>query len=77
MAKFTPLQIPNTQNKKKIKKKSAKFFIPLTGEPPPSLNAIWKTLHSVSKVNVMKKSEKGHGKNKCDVINIGKYDTIG
>ena len=23
----------------------------------------------------MKKNEKGHGKNKCDVINIGKYDT--
>ena len=32
-------------------------------------------LHVVSKVNVMKKNEKGHGENKCDVINIGKYDT--
>ena len=36
------------------------------GGPSPSLNTIWKTLHAVSKVNTMKKNEKGYSKNKCD-----------
>ena len=57
------------------KKNPAKFSIPPTGGPPPSLNAIGKP-HAVSKVNFMKKNEKGHGKNKCGVINIGKHDTM-
>ena len=50
------------------KTNSAKFSIPPTGVggPSPSLNAIWKTLYAVSEVNVMKKYEKGHAKNKCD-----------
>ena len=54
MVKFTPLQIPNTQQKKK----PAKFSIPPTGGPPPFLNAIWKTLHAASKMNAMKKMKK-------------------
>ena len=40
-----------------IKKKNSKIFYPSHWEGPcPSLNAIWKTLHAVSKVKIMKKN---------------------
>ena len=59
----------------KYKKNHSKFPIPPTRGTFPITDAIWKTLHAASKVNVMKKkkkNEKGHLKNKFDVINIGK-----
>ena len=38
-------------------KKNSKIFYPFYWEgPSPSLNAIWKTLHAVSKVKIMKKN---------------------
>ena len=40
------------------KKNPVKFSNPSTGEDLPLLNAIWKTLHTVSKMNVMEKMKK-------------------
>ena len=63
MVKFTPFQIPTTQQKKPQQNCPS---LPLGGGGLPRI-----TLHALSKVN--EENGKGHAKNKCDVINIGKY----
>ena len=60
MVKFTPPNIPTTRQKNQQNFQS----LPL-GEIPLSLNIIWKNLHAVSKVIVMKRRQKeGYAKEK-------------
>ena len=58
-----------------IKKTQQNFpFLPL-GDLPHPLTLLENPACCI-KSECHEKNEKGHGKNKCDVINIGKYNTI-